>query len=79
MLHFAFAKLVQMRAPLPILFQIFGDTLGEEDVAGIAAIHHALRDVDSRAGYVGPIIDIFDLIDRAAVNAHAQPKTRMVF
>ena len=50
MLHFARTEIVQQRSPLLVFFEIFGDMLGEEDVPGIAAIHHPLRHVDSRTG-----------------------------
>src|SRR5438874_6902797 len=35
-----------------------GDTLREQDVTGIAAIHHPLRDVNSRAGDIRPLVHI---------------------
>ena len=74
MLHFTFAKFVQVRAPLPILFQIFGDTLGEKDVAGIATIHHALCDVDAGTGDVRAIVYVHDPADGSAMNAHPHPQ-----
>ena len=69
-LHFACAKIMQERPPMFVLFQIFGHVFGEQDVAGIAAIHHPLRHVDAGAGDVGSLIDVGDLIDRAAVDSH---------
>ncbi len=74
MLYFALAKFVQVRAPLPILFQILGDTLGEKNVAGIAAIHHTLCDVDARAGDVRAIVYVHDPADGSAMNAHPHPQ-----
>src|SRR6266550_3477541 len=50
-----------------------------QDVSGIAAIHHSLRHVDSSAGDVGSLIDIDDLIDRAAVDPHAKLNRGMTF
>ena len=51
--------------------------LREEDVTGIAAIHHSLRDIDAGAGDVGLFVQISDFVDRAAVNAHPDLKLRM--
>jgi len=41
--HFAFAKFMQIRLPAWILFQVFRDMPRQQNVTGIAAIHHALR------------------------------------
>ena len=48
-------------------------------MTGIAAIHHPLRDIDPRARYIRPVVNIPDLVDRTAVRAHSQPQTRIVF
>ena len=53
--------------------------LRKQDVPGIAAIHHPLRDVDASAGNVGLFVQISDFIDRAAVNAHPHLKFGMIF
>jgi hypothetical protein len=79
MFYLARAKVVQERPPLLMLFQVFGDMLGHEDVPGIAAIHHPLGHIDSGAGDVGPLIHIGDLIHWAAVNTHAKPDRGMTF
>jgi hypothetical protein len=50
--------------------------LRHQDVPGIAAIHHPLREIDSRAGDVIATVDICDAKDRAAVQADAQTKVR---
>ena len=50
---------------------------GEQNVSGIAAIHHPLRDVDSGAGDIGLLVHIGDFADRTAVNSHAHPKFGM--
>ena len=42
-LYFAFAQVVQMGAPLAILFEVVSYVLGQKDVSGVPAIHHALR------------------------------------
>ena len=75
MLHFAFAKVVQTRRPLPILHQIVRHVLGEEDVPGIAAIHHPLRHVDPGPGDIGPPTDVGHFAHRSAVDAHPHRKS----
>ena len=77
--HFVCAKIMQERPPTIVLFEIFGHVLGKQDVSGIAAIHHPLRHVDAGAGDVGSLIDIDDLIDRAAVDSHAKLNRGMTF
>jgi len=79
MLDLAFAQITQPRRPLPVLHQIVRHVLGEEDVPGVAAIHHPLRHVDAGAGDVGSLIDIDDFIDRAAVDSHAKLNGGMTF
>ena len=78
MLHFAFAQIMEIGAPARILLEVICHMLGKQDVSGVTAIHYPLRDVDARAGDVGVFVQITDLIDRAAVNAHPHPKFRMV-
>ena len=56
MFDFAFAKLVQIRTPPRKLLQVVGDMLGQENVIGVAAIHHALRDIDASPGNVGLLV-----------------------
>src|SRR5437773_11389871 len=51
---------------------------GQENVSGIAAIKHSLRDVNPRSCEVRSIVNIGDRIDRAAVNTHPQLDTRMI-
>jgi hypothetical protein len=34
---------------MSIVFQVFGEMLGEENMSGISTIHHALCHVDSSA------------------------------
>src|SRR5438874_13782830 len=50
----------------------------QENVSGITAIKHSLRDIDSRSCKVRFIINVDDSIDRATVNPHSQPNTRMI-
>src|SRR5947209_13887044 len=44
----------------------------------VAAIHHALRHIDSRTRYVRGLIDVRDSADRATVNSHPQPDAWMI-
>ena len=76
MLCFVLAQIVKVWTPEPGLSQIFGHALGEKDVAGVAAIHHPLGDVNSGAGYVRSVVHILNLLDRTAVDAHAQANVR---
>src|SRR5438105_14626373 len=48
MLDVALPELVQQWPPASVMFQIFGGVFREQDVAGVAATHHALADIDSR-------------------------------
>ena len=52
---------------------------GDEDVAGIATIHHPLRHVDPRPGDILALVHIDHFIDGTAVNAHSQGDRRMFF
>ncbi len=75
-LHFTFAKLVQMRGPARDRGQIVGDAFREQNVTGVTKIHDALRDVDPGAGDVRVFVQIDNAIHRAAVNAHAHLNLR---
>ena len=70
--HLYFLEVMKKRLPTAVLTQILGDPPGKKDVASVAAIHDALGHVDAGAGYVFAFVDIDDLIDRPAVNAHPQ-------
>ena len=50
---------------------------GEENVSGIATIHHPLRDVDSGAGNVRLLVEIGDFVNGSAMNAHPHFQFRM--
>jgi hypothetical protein len=43
----------------------------QKNVTGIATIHNPLRDINPSTSDVCPVVDIGNLIDRPAVNAHA--------
>ena len=77
-LHFAIAEVVQTRRPLPILHQIIGHVLREEDVPGIAAIHHPLRHVDAGPGDVGAAAHVGHFAHRPAMDSHPDRKFRML-
>ena len=77
-LYFAGAKIMQQRLPMLVLLQILGDTLGQQNVSSVAAIHHPLGHVNPRAGDVGALIDIDHSTDWPAVHPHAQLKLRML-
>jgi hypothetical protein len=77
--HLALAQVMQARPPLSVVLQVFGNALREKNVPRIAAIHHALRDVNSSSSNVGSIVNVSNLVDRATVNAHPQLQLRMFF
>ena len=70
------AKIMKARTPESGLSQIFRHALGEKDMACVAAIHHSLGNVNSSARHVRSVVYVLYLIDRAAVDAHAQPNVR---
>jgi hypothetical protein len=61
------------------VFEVFRNMAGKKNVTCVTAIHHSLRDVNSRAGDIGLLIKIADFIDRTAVNAHAHAQLGMAF
>ena len=77
MFHFHVAQFVEVRLPSTLLGQIVGDAFTHEDMAGIAAIHHSLRDVDAYAGDVFAAVRILHMMDRSAVNSHPHRQTRL--
>src|SRR6478672_2041736 len=52
---------------------------GEENVTGVSALHHPVRDVQSGAGEIGAIGYIDDATGRPAVDAHTDLQRRMIF
>ena len=77
MFHFAFAQVVQVLAPLAILLQIVSNTFREQNVPGIAAVHHPLRNVDSRACDVRSLAYVHKAAYGSAVDSHAHLQIRM--
>ena len=68
-----------MRLPAWIVFQVICHVLRQQDVTSVSAIHHPLRHVDSSARDVGLRVQVADLVNWAAVNAHADAKLGMTF
>src|SRR4029453_15184529 len=66
-----------MRSPVSVVFQVFREMFGEENMSRIPTIHDALRHVNSSSEKIGLIVDIRHWIDRATVNAHAYSKFRV--
>jgi len=62
-----------------MLFQIFSHVFGDEDVTGIAAIHHSLGHIDPRPGDILALVHIDHFVDRSAMNSHPQRNPRMFF
>ena len=60
-----------------MFLQIIRNMFGEQDVTGIAAIHHALSHVDPTAGDVGAPANIGYFADRPAMNSHAHGNVGM--
>ena len=52
MFHFHVAQFMDVRLPSTLSCEIVGDAFTHENVAGVAAIHHSLRDVNAYAGDV---------------------------
>src|SRR5689334_6733702 len=71
MLHFAFAQLMYISAPPPIMLQSIRHMLAQQNVSGITAIHDSLGDVDPGPGDIRLRIQIRDLVNRAAMNPHS--------
>ena len=79
MLCLDLAQIVQQRLPHPILREILCDAFRKENVAGVAAAHYSFGDVDPNARDVVSIVNIFDLVNRSAVNPHPQPNVWLIF
>ena len=68
-----------MRPPAPVLLQVVGDVLREQNVASIAAIHHAPRHVDPGPSYISALVHVDNAADRTGVHAHPQTQFGMFF
>jgi hypothetical protein len=71
--QFDFTQLMQLGSPMSKWREIVGHAFRQKNVPGIAAIHYALRQVDSRSGNIRSIVYIQNFVDRPAMNSHAQP------
>ena len=78
MFHLALAQIMQARRPLAILREVFRHPLREQNVTGVAAIHHPLRRIDPGAGDVRPPAHIRHFAHRTAVNSHPHRNFRML-
>jgi hypothetical protein len=78
MLDLALTDFMEIWSPLRIGGKIVGDTLGEQNVTGVAAIHNPLGEVNSSTGEICPLIDVGNLIDGPTMDTHPNQKTRVV-
>jgi hypothetical protein len=77
MLDLDLTEIMQARLPLGVLAQIVRETLGNQDVTGIAAGHDPFRNVDGGTGDVGPVIHVSSATNRPAMDAHPQFQARI--
>src|SRR5262245_45774214 len=78
MFDFYLSAVVQKGLPVSIMFQVFSYVLGKKNVAHVAAVHHALRDVNSGTGDIGAIVYVGDGTHRAAVNSHSNSNRTVI-
>jgi hypothetical protein len=69
--YFARAKIVQKQSLFLELAQIFGDVFGKQNVARIAAAHHAVRQIQTGTSQVRLNSYVHHPADGSAVHAHA--------
>lgn len=77
MLHFTRAEIVEKRPPFRELFQIIREPFRQQDVTGVTAIGHALRDVDAGAGDIPLLAEVSHLFNRPAMDAHPNAQLRV--
>ena len=77
MFHFYVAELVKVGLPATPLSKIVRNAFTHEDVTGIPAIHHPLRDVDTDSGNVVALVRVLHLMDGAAMDSHPYRQTRL--
>ena len=65
---------MQQWPPFRILLEIVRHPFRHQNVTRVAAIHHALRDVDARAGNVPLLAQVGNSFHRPAVNPHPHPQ-----
>src|SRR3954454_11055167 len=77
MFYFTLPKFMQVWLPVRVFLEIFSEVLREQNVSGIAAVHHPLRDIDGGASHVCFSGCVDDSADWSTVYAHSQPQFRM--
>jgi hypothetical protein len=60
------------------LREVVRDTFANENMTGVAAIHHSLRAFDPGCGNLFPLVRIRDVMHRTAVNTHPHGKFRVL-
>src|SRR6266851_8873886 len=68
--NFAFAEIVQIGLPMPIVNEVVGDVLRNKNMAGVSAIEDALRDIYAGSSDIHSIIHVGNLVDRSTVDSH---------
>src|SRR5438067_1664191 len=59
---------------MPVLSEVICNVLGYENVSGVAAIEHALGDINACTGDVDAVVNVGDLIHRPTMNSHPHLK-----
>src|SRR6266496_5494512 len=70
---------MQMRPPAPVMLQIFGDMLREQNMSGITALHHAPRHVNAGPSHIRALVYVDNPANWSAMYAHPQPQFWMFF
>src|SRR5262245_19519050 len=66
------SEVVEMTGPSAELSENVGHALRKKDVAGVAAVHDALCQIDATTGDVPVRVDVGKAIDGSSVDAHSQ-------
>src|SRR6476646_3933434 len=74
MLYLACSNVVKVALPGAELSQIVRRSLRKENVTGLTAIHHPLREVNTGASDIDLIVDIHHPADGPTMNSHANAK-----
>src|SRR4051794_10893894 len=69
---------MEVAPPVAVLLDVLGHVLGDEDVAGVTAIHYSLGNIDPRASDVGAATDVYHAAHWSTVNTHPQLEFRML-
>src|SRR6476646_7682048 len=78
MLYLACSNVVKVALPGAELSQIVSRSLRKENVTGLTAIHHPLREVNAGAGDIDLVVDIHHPADGPTMNSHANGKLGML-